>query len=167
MTTLAADHDTPELAEAIAAAAAHAGRDYLRVPARRQYDRYSLAELAEKITDHQPSRRRPPVIVVEDAAAADPAHLAVVATTLADAHGRLLLIDNGQPGPGRRLLDGMALPWSENTNPTTEIDDPRLAAAVDNHRAAAAKRWRNLTNLLGPDRGRGRDRDQGYEVDID
>ncbi|SKM23389.1 exonuclease V subunit alpha [Mycobacteroides abscessus subsp. massiliense] len=167
VTTLAADHDTPELAEAIAAAAAHAGRDYLRVPARRQYDRYSLAELAEKITDHQPSRRRPPVIVVEDAAAADPAHLAVVATTLADAHGRLLLIDNGQPGPGRRLLDGMALPWSENTNPTTEIDDPRLAAAVDNHRAAAAKRWRNLTNLLGPDRGRGRDRDQGYEVDID
>lgn len=167
VTTLAADHDTPELAEAIAAAAAHTGRPYLRVPATPQPDRYSLAELAEKITDHQPSRHRPPVIVVEDAAAADPAHLATVATTLADAHGRLLLIDNGQPGPGRRLLDGMGLPWIENASPTTEVEDPGLAAAADNHRATAQKRWRTLTNPHHRDRGRDRDRDQGYGIDID
>ncbi|MGE4361289.1 MAG: MobF family relaxase, partial [Mycolicibacterium sp.] len=165
VTTIAADHDTPDLAEAIATAAAHAGRDYLRVPATRQTDRYSLAELAEAITDHQPSRHRPPVIVVEDAAAADPAHLATVATTLADAHGRLILIDNGQPGPGRRLLDGMGLPWSEHADPATEIEDSRLAAAADNHRAAAQKRWRTLTN--SPTRDRGRDRDRGHGLDFD
>ena len=162
VTTLAADHDTPELAEAIAAAAA--GRSYLRVPAT-DAGRYSLAELAEKITERPEPRGT--IVVVEDAAAADPAHLATVATALADAHGRLLLIDNAESGPARRLLDGMALPWSENTNPTTEIEDPRLAAAANNHRAAAVKRWRTLTNLRGRDRGRDQDRGQGYGLDID
>jgi hypothetical protein len=167
VTTLTADHDTPELDEAIAEAAAHAGRPYIRVPATPQPDRYSLAELAEKVTDHQPSRRKPPVIVVEDPAAANPAHLATVATALADAHGRLLLIDNGQPGPARRLLDGMALPWSENNNPPPDIGDPRLATAAANHRAAAQKRWRTLTTPLARDRGRDKDRDQSYGMDID
>ncbi|WP_308207294.1 MobF family relaxase [Mycolicibacterium murale] len=165
VTTLAVDHDTPELAEAIAAAAAHAGRPYLRVPATPQPDRYGLTELAEKITDHQPSRRRPPVIVIEDAAAAAPAHLATVATALADAHGKLLLIDNGQPGPARRLLDGMGLPWSENASPTPDIDDPRLAAAADNHRAIAHQRWRTLTHPPRRDRGRDHDRGQGLDFD--
>ena len=166
VTTLAADHDTAELDEAIAAEAAHAGRPYLCVPATRQPDRYSLAELAEKITDHQPSRRRPPVIVVEDASAANPAHLATVATKLADAHGRLILIDNDAPGPGRRLLDGLALPWSENTRPTPDIADPALAAEADRHRGHAAHRWRVLTTPLRS-HDRGRERDQDYGLDID
>ncbi|MFV9633929.1 MobF family relaxase [Mycobacterium neumannii] len=163
--TLAAEHDTAELAEAIQVATAKAGRGYLRLPATPQPDRYSLVELAEKITDHRPPRAA--LVVVEDAAAADPAHLATVASALADAHGRLLLIDNGEPGPGRRLLDGMGLPWSEKPRPTTEIADSSLAAAADRHRAAAADRWRVLTNPPRRDRGRDRDRGQGYELDID
>lgn len=165
VTTLDADHDTPELASAIAAAAADAGRHYLRVPATPHPDRYSLAELADKITDHQPPRAA--LVVVEDAAAANPVHLATVATALADAQGRLLLIDNSQPGPGRRLLDGLGLPWIENSRLTPEIEDPRLAAAASNHRAVAAKRWRTLTNPIDRERGRDRDRHQGYGLDID
>ncbi|OAT69040.1 hypothetical protein AWB85_23215 [Mycobacteroides immunogenum] len=90
-----------------------------------------------------------------------------MATALADAHGRLLLIDNAESGPARRLLDGMALPWSENTNPTTEIEDPSLAAAANNHRAAAAKRWRTLIRPISRGRGQDQDRGQGYGLDVD
>lgn len=165
VTTLAADHDTPELASAIAAAAADAGRHYLRLPATPHPGRYSLAELADKITSRQPPRAA--MVVVEDAAAADPAHLAALATALAHAHGRLLLIDNSEPGPGRRLLDGLGLPWSENNRPTSDIEDPRLAATANDHRAVAAKRWRTLTNPLDRGRGRDRDIDRGYGLDID
>lgn len=43
-------------------------------------------------------------MVVEDAAAADPAHLAAVATALVPVRGRLLLIDSGEPGPAAGSL---------------------------------------------------------------
>jgi hypothetical protein len=99
------------------------------------------------------------------AAAADPDALATVATALVPAHGRILLIDNGQPGSARRLLDGLTLPWAENTRPATDIDNPTLATAADEHRAIAANSWRTLTTP--PPRDRGRDRDRGHGLDID
>ncbi|MDZ4264397.1 MAG: AAA family ATPase, partial [Mycobacterium sp.] len=163
--TVAAERYTPELAEAIHAAATDANRHHVRVTATPQPDRLSLNHLAERITIHEPTRRGP-VIVVEDAAAADPDALAAVATALVPAHGRLLLIDNGQPGSARRLLDGLTLPWAENTGrPAAGIDDPALAAAADEHRAIAASSWRTLA--APPTRDRGRDRDRGHGLDID
>ena len=59
-----------------------------------------------QIASRRPGTGRWQIVVVEDAAAADPAHLAAVATALVAVRGRLLLIDSGEPGPGRRLLDG-------------------------------------------------------------
>ncbi len=162
--TVAAERYTPELAEAIHTAATDANRHHVRVTATPQPDRLSLNHLAEQMTIHEPTRRGP-VIVVEDAAAADPDALAAVATALVPAHGRLLLIDNGQPGSARRLLDGLTLPWAENTRPVPGIDNPRLAAAADEHCAIAARSWRTLTT--GPTRDRGRDRDRGHGLDID
>ena len=161
--TVAAERYTPDLAEAIHTAATDAHRHHVRVTATPQPDRLSLNHLAEQITIHEPTRRGP-VIVVEDAAAADPDALAAVATALVPAHGRLLLIDNGQPGSARRLLDGLTLPWAENTRPGAGIDNPRLAAAADEHRAIAATSWRTLTTP--PTRDRGRDRDRGHGLDI-
>ena len=163
VTTLAAEHDSPELAAAIHAAAVAADRVHLRIPAATTPGRFDLPQLADTITDHRPPRG--PVILIEDAASADPAHLATVAAALVPAHGRLILIDNGQPGPSRRLLDGMGLPWSENTGITTEIDDPTLAAAAAQHRAEAARSWRLLTTPPRRDRGRERDRGHGLELD--
>ncbi len=162
--TVAAERYTPDLAEAIHTAATDANRHHVRVTATPQPDRLSLNHLAEQITIHKPTRRGP-VIVVEDAAAADPDALAAVATALVPAHGRLLLIDNGQPGSARRLLDGLTLPWAENTRPAPDIDNPTLAAAADKHRAIAANSWRTLTTP--PTRDRGRDRDRGHGLDID
>ncbi|WP_308212863.1 MobF family relaxase [Mycolicibacterium arenosum] len=162
--TVAAERYTPDLAEAIHTAATDASRHHVRVSATPQPDRLSLNHLAEQITVHPPDKRGP-VIVVEDAAAADPDALAAVATALVPAHGRLLLIDNGQPGSARRLLDGLSLPWAENTRPATGIDDPARAAAADKHRAIAARSWRTLNTP--PTRDRGRDRDRGHGVDID
>ncbi|QFS91929.1 ATP-dependent RecD-like DNA helicase [Mycobacterium sp. THAF192] len=162
--TVAAERYTPELAEAIHTAATDANRHHVRITATPQPDRLSLNHLAEQITIHEPTRRGP-VIVVEDAAAADPDALAAVATALVPAHGRLLLVDNGQLGSARRLLDGLTLPWAENTRPAAGIDNPRLAAAADEHRAIAARSWRTLTT--GPTRDRGRDRDRGHGLDID
>lgn len=164
MATVAAERYTPELAEAIHTAATDANRHHVRITATPQPDRLSLNHLAEQITIHEPTRRGP-VIVVEDAAAADPDALAAVATALVPAHGRLLLVDNGQLGSARRLLDGLTLPWAENTRPAAGIDNPRLAAAADEHRAIAARSWRTLTT--GPTRDRGRDRDRGHGLDID
>jgi len=161
--TVAAERYTPDLAEAIHTAATDASRHHVRVTATPQPDRLSLNHLAEQITIHEPTRRGP-VIVVEDAAAADPDALAAVATALVPAHGRLLLIDNGQPGSARRLLDGLTLPWAENTRPATDIKDSRLAAAVDEHRRIAAGSWRTLTTP--PTRDRGRERDRGHGLDI-
>lgn len=162
--TVAAERYTPDLAEAIHTAATDANRHHVRVTATPQPDRLSLNHLAEQITIHEPTRRGP-VIVVEDAAAADPDALAAVATALVPAHGRLLLIDNGQPGSARRLLDGLTLPWAENTRPPASIGNPRPATAADEHRALAARSWRTLTNP--PTRDRGRDRDRGHGLDID
>jgi hypothetical protein len=164
VTTVTAERYTPDLAEAIHTAATDANRHHVRVTATPQPDRLSLNHLAEQITIHEPTRRGP-VIVVEDAAAADPDALAAVATALVPAHGRLLLVDNGQPGSARRILDGLTLPWAENTRPATGIDNPRLAAAADEHRTIAARSWRTLTT--GPTRDRGRDRDRGHGLDID
>ena len=162
--TVAAERYTPDLAEAIHTAATNAHRHHVRVTATPQPDRLSLNHLAEQITNHPPDQRGP-IIVVEDAAAADPDALAAVATALVPAHGRLLLIDNGQPGSARQLLDGLTLPWAENTRPATDIDDPRHAAEADEHRAIAARSWRTLTT--GPTCDRGRERDRGHGLDID
>ncbi|MDM2397352.1 AAA family ATPase, partial [Mycobacteroides abscessus] len=152
------------IAEAIEAAATAAERNLAFVTARPQPGRISLNGLAERIAANPPDRRGP-VIVVEDAAAADPAALAAMATALVPHHGRLLLIDNGQPGNARRLIDGLALPWSEKTRAAKDIADPALAAAADEHRTIAATSWRTLTTP--PTRDRGRDRDRGHGLDID
>ncbi|MBV5244429.1 relaxase domain-containing protein [Mycolicibacterium sp. PAM1] len=162
--TVAAERYTPELAEAIHTAATNANRHHIGVTATPQPGRLSLNHLAEQITIHEPTQRGP-VIVVEDAAAADPDALAAVATAVVPAHGRLLLIDNGEPGSARRLLDGLTLPWAENTRPVPDIDNPRLAADADEHRAIAARSWRTLTTP--PTRDRGRNRDRGHGLDID
>ena len=66
-----------------------------------------------------------------------------------------------------RLLDGLALPWSENARPTTDVTDPALAAVADSHRAAADRSWRILTTPRTRDRGRERTRDQGYGLELD
>ncbi|MBE5438387.1 MULTISPECIES: MobF family relaxase [Mycobacteriaceae] len=162
--TMAAERYTTEIAEAIEAAATAAERNLAFVTARPQPGRISLNGLAERIAANPPDRRGP-VIVVEDAAAADPAALAAMATALVPHHGRLLLIDNGQPGNARRLIDGLALPWSEKTRAAKDIADPALAAAADEHRTIAATSWRTLTTP--PTRDRGRDRDRGHGLDID
>lgn len=161
--TLAADHDEPELADTLHAAAVAAGRAHIRIPATPEPGHLDLAQLAARITDHPAPHGA--VVVVEDATTADPAHLATVATALVSAHGRLLLIDSGAPGAARRLLDGLALPWAENARPAPDIDDPVLAAAADRHRAEAARSWRVLTTP--PSRDRGRDRGRGYGLDFD
>lgn len=113
VTTLAAEHYTPNLADTMRQAAARIKRAYVQI--------------AERLPAHPPPPRA--VVVVEDAAAADPAQLSAVATALVSTRGRLLLIDSGQPGTARPLLDGLALPWSETDCPTIDIDDPALAAA--------------------------------------
>ena len=143
--TLDAEHYTPEVAAAIHAAADTADRAYVRTAAVPTTGQANLAELAQRITE-VPAAPRGAVIVVEDAAVADPADLAILATALGAAHGRLLLIDSGQHGPARRLLDGLALPWDEHTRPPVDIDDPDLARAAERHRYIAARYWRILTN---------------------
>lgn len=165
VTTLAADRYTPDLADTVRQAAAGTDRRYVQIAAApSRPDQRRLDQFAERLTAHPPSPRE--VVVVEDAAAADPAHLAAVATALVPARGRLLLIDSGEPGPGRRLLDGLALPWSENARPTPDVADPALAALADSHRAAADRSWRIL-NPPHRDRGRERTRDQGYGLELD
>ena len=164
VTTLAADRYTPALADTVRQAAAGTNRAHLRIAATPQPDDVRLDQLVESLPHHPP----PPgaVVVVEDAAAADPAHLAAVATALVPVRGRLLLIDSAETGPGRRLLDGLALPWSENARPTPDVADQALAAIADSHRDSAARSWRILTTpLRSRDRGRERDRDYGLEID--
>lgn len=161
--TLSAERYTPELAEAINTAAADAGRNLARISAAPQPGRVSLAQLAKGVHDHPAPAGV--IVLVEDAATANPAHLAAVATALVPAHGRLLLIDSGDPGNARRLLDGLALPWNENPFPAMDIDDPVLAATADRHRSEAARSWRIRTNP--PTRDRSRDQDRGHGLDID
>lgn len=163
VTTLAADRYTPDT---VRQAAAGTDRRYVQIAAApSRPDQRRLDQFAERLPAHPPSPRE--VVVVEDAAAADPAHLAAVATALVPVRGRLLLIDSGEPGPGRRLLDGLALPWSENARPTPDVADPALAAVADSHRAAADRSWRILTTPRTRDRGRERTRDQGYGLELD
>ena len=165
VTTLAADRYTPDLADTMRQAAAGTDRRYVQVAAApSRPDQRRLDQFAERLPAHPPSPGA--VVVVEDAAAADPAHLAAVATALVPVRGRLLLIDSGEPGAGRRLLEGLALPWSENARPTPDIADPALAALADSHRESAARSWRILTTpLRSRDRGRERDRDYGLDID--
>ena len=164
VTTLAADRYTPDLVDTVRQAAATTDRAHVRIAATPQPDDVRLDQLVESLAAHPPSLRE--IVVVEDAAAADPAHLAAVATALVPVRGRLLLIDSGEPGPGRRLLDGLALPWSENARPTTDVTDPALAATADQHRESAARSWRILTTPLRTrDRGRARNRDYGLDID--
>jgi hypothetical protein len=162
VTTLAAERYTPELVEAITTAAADAGRNLARISATPQPGQVSLAQLAKGLHDHATAGA---VVVVEDAATANPAHLAAVATALVPHRGRLLLVDSGEPGNARRLLDGLGLPWNENPVPAMDIDDPVLAATAERHRAEAARSWRIRTNP--PTRDRSRDRDRGHGLDID
>lgn len=166
--TLPAERYTPELAEAINTAAADAGRTLARISATPQPDRVSLAQLAKGIRDHPAPAGA--IVVVEDAANADPAHLAAVATALAAAHGRLLLIDTAEQGSARRLLDGLALPWSESAPPAPQIDDPALAAAADRQRNLIAHGWRSTQRLnrdLKRTREHEQDRGHGHGLDID
>ena len=165
VTTLAADRYTPDLADTVRQAAAGTDRRYVQIAAApSRPDQRRLDQFAERLPAHPPSPGE--VVVVEDAAAADPTHLAAVATALVPVRGRLLLIDGGEPGPGRRLLDGIALPWSENARPTPDVADPALAAVANSHRAAADRSWRIL-NPPRRDRGRERARDQGYGLELD
>lgn len=165
VTTLAADRYTPDTVDTVRQAAAGTDRRFVQIAAApSRPDQRRLDQFAEGLAAHPPSPRE--VVVVEDAAAADPAHLAAVATALVPVRGRLLLIDSGEPGPGRRLLDGLDLPWSENARPTPDVADPALAAVADTHHAAAARSWRTLTTpLISRDRGRERDRDYGLDID--
>ncbi len=161
---LDAEHYTPQVAEAIGTAAETADRAHVRITATPQPDQPNLlARLAQRIPDNPAPRGT--VVVVEDAAAADPAHLDTVATALAGAHGRLLLIDTGQDGPARRLLDGLDLPWTEHTRTTPEIDDPDLSRTAQHHRDTAARSWRTLTNP--PTQNRGRELEQDHGIDLD
>jgi conjugative relaxase-like TrwC/TraI family protein len=161
--TMAAERYTPELAEAINAVAAATGRNLARISATPQPGQVSLTQLAKGIREHPAPEGV--IVVVEDAATANPAHVAAVATALVPAHGRLLLIDSGKPGNARRLLDGLALPWNEKPSPATKIDDPVLAADAERHRAVATRSWRIRTTP--PTRDRSRDRDRGHGLDID
>lgn len=165
VTTLVADRYTPDIADTVRQAAAGTDRRYVQIAAEpSRPDQRRLDQFAERLPVHPPSPGE--VVVVEDAAAADPAHLATVATALVPVRGRLLLIDSGEPGAARRLLDGLALPWSENACATTDVINPALAAVADNHRAAADRSWRTLTTpLRSRDRGRERDRDYGLDID--
>jgi hypothetical protein len=164
VTTLAAERYTPELVEAITTAAADAGRNLARISATPQPGQVSLAQLAKGLHDHATAGA---VVVVEDAATANPAHLAAVATALVPHRGRLLLVDSGEPGNARRLLDGLDLPWNENPVPAMVINDPALAATAERHRAEAARSWRIRTNPPTRDRSRDRDRGHGLDIDID
>ncbi|OAN31245.1 MobF family relaxase [Mycolicibacterium iranicum] len=162
--TMAAERYTPELADTVQQAAASTDRAYIRVAATpSRPDQIRLGQLAERLPDSPPPQGA--VMVVEDAATANPAHLAAVATALVPAHGRLLLVDSGEQGNARRLLDGLALPWNEKAFPAMSIDDPALAAAADRHRAEAARSWRIRINP--PARDRSRDRDRGHGLGID
>ena len=160
---MSSEHYTPELAEAITTAAAAAGRNLARISATPQPGRVILAQLAKGLHDHPAPAGA--IVLVEDAATANPAHLAAVATALVPAHGRLLLIDSGEPGNARRLLDGLALPWDERPSPATDINDPVLAADAERHRVVAARSWRIRTNPPTRDRSRGRDRGHGLDID--
>lgn len=110
---LSAEHYTPDTAEAIKVAATVAGRNHAVIGATPHPGRPTLKQLAASspVTMTRTAGRlsssrmpRPPT-----------PKLAAVATAVVSHHGRLLLIDSGEPGAARRLLDSLALPWSENT----------------------------------------------------
>ncbi|WP_084247767.1 MobF family relaxase [Mycobacterium avium] len=118
---------------------------------------------------------RDAVLIIDNAAAARPTDLARIAQHAAAHHARLLLVDDDQPGPSRRLLDGLNLPWAahhHDIDPAARaaaltIADPELAADIDRHRATHQRGWHQLTRIRDvTERHRGRDLDNDYGLDI-
>ena len=120
---------------------------------------------------------RDAVLIIDNAAAARPTDLARIAQHAAAHHARLLLVDDDQPGPSRRLLDGLNLPWAahhHDIDPAARaaaltIADPELAADIDRHRATHQRGWHQLTRIRDVTerhRDRGRDLDNDYGLDI-
>ncbi len=117
---------------------------------------------------------RDAVLIIDNAAAARPADLARIAQHAAAHHARLLLIDDDQPGPSRRLLDGLNLPWTAHHNDidpaaraaALTIADPELAAEIERSRDTHQRGWHQLTRITERHRDRGRDLDNDYGLDI-
>lgn len=117
---------------------------------------------------------RDAVLIIDNAAAARPADLARIAEHAAAHHARLLLVDDDQPGPSRRLLDGLNLPWAahqHDIDPAARaaaltIADPELAAEIERSRDTHQRAWRQLTRITERHRDRGRDLDNDYGLDI-
>ena len=117
---------------------------------------------------------RDAVLIIDNAAAARPADLARIAEHAAAHHARLLLVDDDQPGPSRRLLDGLNLPWAahqHDIDPAARaaaltIADPELAAEIERSRDTHQRGWRQLTRITERHRDRGRDLDNDYGLDI-
>lgn len=117
---------------------------------------------------------RDAVLIIDNAAAARPADLARIAEHAAAHHARLLLIDDDQPGPSRRLLDGLNLPWAahhHDIDPAARaaaltIADPELAAEIERSRDTHQRGWHQLTRITERHRDRGRDLDNDYGLDI-
>ena len=114
------------------------------------------------------------VLIIDNAAAARPADLARIAEHAAAHHARLLLVDDDQPGPSRRLLDGLNLPWAahqHDIDPAARaaaltIAAPELAAEIERSRDTHQRAWRQLTRITERHRDRVRDLDNDYGLDI-
>lgn len=117
---------------------------------------------------------RDAVLIIDNAAAARPTDLARIAQHAAAHHARLLLVDDDQPGPSRRLLDGLNLPWAahhHDIDPAARaaaltIADPELAAEIEHSRDTHQRGWHQLTRITERHRDRGRDLDNDYGLDI-
>ncbi|WP_276046973.1 MobF family relaxase [Mycolicibacterium fortuitum] len=120
---------------------------------------------------------RDAVLIIDNAAAARPTDLARIAEHAAAHHARLLLVDDDRPGPSRRLLDGLNLPWAahhHDIDPNARaaaltIADPELAAEIERKRDTHHRGWHQLTRIrevTERHRDRGRDLDNDYGLDI-
>ncbi|MDV3136768.1 MobF family relaxase [Mycobacterium sp. 29Ha] len=117
---------------------------------------------------------RDAVLIIDNAAAARPTDLARIAQHAAAHHARLLLVDDDQPGPSRRLLDGLNLPWAahhHDIDPAARaaaltIADPELAAEIERSRDTHQRAWRQLTRIRESTE-RHRDRDHTQDLDRD
>jgi hypothetical protein len=114
------------------------------------------------------------VLIIDNAAAARPTDLARIAEHAAAHHARLLLVDDDQPGPSRRLLDGLNLPWAahqHDIDPNARaaaltIADPELAAEIERSRDTHQHAWSQLTRITEHHRNRRRDLGNDYGIDI-
>ncbi|MBU8820679.1 relaxase domain-containing protein [Mycolicibacterium goodii] len=116
-------------------------------------------------------------LIIDNAAQAQPEDLARLAAHAATHHARLLLVDDDQPGPSRRLLDGLNLPWAahhHDIDPAARaaaltIADPELAADIERSRDTHQRAWHQLTRITERHRGRDHTRDldrDDYGLDI-